>query len=273
MHSALIASAFMVTIAAAVRSTWSPCGLSMLATITPMGQRGRGHSYRATVGWFMAGSTVGGVILGAGMLALSWGTHALSLTAGVVVAIVVGASLVAAVSDVGLGGVRLPVHHRQVNERWLDLFRPWVYGAGFGWQIGTGLATYIMTAAVYLMMVDAAFAVGPGVALALGVLFGLVRGCAVFLGRGITSADSLQGFHRSFQRHRQLVRRATIGVELGTAVLVAGLWSIRAAVVVGDLVVVGGAIVARRVPEAAAHADSRLRPARPPAAATRQAHP
>ena len=38
-----------------------------------------------------------------------------------------------------LGGFILPVHHRQVNERWLDQFRPWVYGAGFGWQIGDGV--------------------------------------------------------------------------------------------------------------------------------------
>ena len=44
-----------------------------------------------------------------------------------------------------IGGFRLPVHYRQVNERWLDQFRPWVYGAGFGWQIGAGLATYIKT--------------------------------------------------------------------------------------------------------------------------------
>ena len=60
---------------------------------------------------------------------------------------------VAAASDARLGGFHLPFHSRQVNERWLDQFRPWVYGAGFGWQIGAGLVTYIKTAALYLMMV------------------------------------------------------------------------------------------------------------------------
>ena len=54
-----------------------------------------------------------------------------------------------------------PIHHRQVNERWLDQFRPWVYGAGFGWQIGAGLATYIKTCAVYLMIVLAALCGQP----------------------------------------------------------------------------------------------------------------
>ena len=57
--------------------------------------------------------------------------------------------------------MRLPIHRRQVNERWLDQYRPWVYGAGFGWQIGTGLSTYITTAAVYLMVVLGALTAGP----------------------------------------------------------------------------------------------------------------
>ena len=35
-----------------------------------------------------------------------------------------------------VGGFRLPSHTRQVNEAWLDEYRGWVYGGGFGWQIG-----------------------------------------------------------------------------------------------------------------------------------------
>ena len=57
------------------------------------------------------------------------------------------------VSDTGTGRGPAAGPHRQVNERWLDAYRPWVYGAGFGFQIGTGLATYITTAAVYLTVV------------------------------------------------------------------------------------------------------------------------
>ena len=71
-------------------------------------------------------------------------------------------------SDTRLGGFRLPFHSRQVNERWLDQFRPWVYGAGFGWQIGAGLVTYIKTAALYLMIVLAALTASPATALAIG---------------------------------------------------------------------------------------------------------
>ena len=88
-------------------------------------------------------------------------------------------------------GCGFPVHHRQVNERWLDQYRPWVYGAGFGWQIGTGLATYITTAAVYLMVVLGALTGRPAAALAVGTGFGLVRGLAVLLTRNLTDPAAL----------------------------------------------------------------------------------
>jgi hypothetical protein len=61
--------ACLVAAAAAVRSTWSPCGLSMLSTITPVSERSKGHSYRSTAAWFVAGATAGGCTLG-GVMAL-----------------------------------------------------------------------------------------------------------------------------------------------------------------------------------------------------------
>ena len=61
--------AAVVPVAAAVRSTWSPCGLSMLSTITPMGERGRGHRYRATAAWFVVGAVLGGPPSGGSMAA------------------------------------------------------------------------------------------------------------------------------------------------------------------------------------------------------------
>ncbi len=52
---ALTLAAVVVAVAAAGRSTWSPCGLSMLSTITPLGERARGHRWGATAAWFVAG--------------------------------------------------------------------------------------------------------------------------------------------------------------------------------------------------------------------------
>ena len=58
-----------LAVAAAVRSTWSPCGLSMLSTVTPIAERGRGHRFWVTATWFVVGSLLGGACLG-GLAAL-----------------------------------------------------------------------------------------------------------------------------------------------------------------------------------------------------------
>ena len=138
----------------------------MLSTITPLSERAKGHSYRSTAGWFVLGGAAGGATLGVAMAGLAAGVRSLHLSPTVLGLCALGAAVTAAVSDAGIAGVRLPVHRRQVNERWLDQYRPWVYGAGFGWQIGAGLVTYITTAAVYLMIVLGALTAAPVAALA-----------------------------------------------------------------------------------------------------------
>jgi hypothetical protein len=228
----LAAAAVAIAVVAAASSTWSPCGVSMLATITPLAERGRGHRYTRTATWFVAGSVLGGATLGIGMAALAAGVRSLGISAVLVAALACGASGLAAAADARLAGFRLPVHHRQVNERWLDQFRPWVYGAGFGWQIGAGLVTYIKTSAVYLMIVLAALTSDPWVALSIGALFGLVRGLAVFLGRGITSARSLAAFHRRFTDAWPVVLGVVVACETAAAVLGASFLSLWAAVAV-----------------------------------------
>jgi len=85
-----------------------------------------------------------------------------------------------------------------VNERWLDRYRSWVYGAGFGWQIGVGVATYIKTAGVYALIVLAALTGSPLAALLLCTSFGLVRGLAVLLTARVDSPEALVAFHRRF---------------------------------------------------------------------------
>jgi hypothetical protein len=219
MTASLILAAVVVTVMAAVRSTWSPCGLSMLASITPLSEAGRGHRYRTTATWFVVGSTVGGAMLGLLVAGLARAVAALSLTPGQAILIALGATAVAFASDLNLGGFHLPVHHRQVNERWLDQFRPWVYGAGFGWQIGTGLATYIMTAGVYLLIALAALTGRPWLGLVCGLLFGVTRGLSVLLGRHITSTATLRSFHARFYGLGATARRGTLAVEVLAATL------------------------------------------------------
>jgi len=255
----MIIGAGVVTVAAAVRSTWSPCGLSMLASITPLSEVGRGHRFRTTASWYVLGSLGGGASLGLCVAALSVAVGAISLTSHEVILVALVASAAAVISDTGSVRFRLPVHHRQVNERWLDRFRPWVYGVGFGWQIGTGIATYIMTAGVYLMIVLSALSGEPWLGLAFGLLFGLVRGLSVCLGRHITSTEALTEFHRRFYAWGPAVRRITVAVEAMATVLFAGLLSPWAAVVLGvaSLLWTVAWAVRRRPPVVAAKAQSR----------------
>lgn len=243
-------------LAAAARSTWSPCGLSMLSTITPLSERAKGHSYRATATWFIAGATVGGATLGSVMALGAAGVRSLHLSDVALGTVGLAAALVAAISDSGAAGVRVPIHRRQVNERWLDHYRPWVYGAGFGWQIGTGLATYITTACVYLVIVLGALTTIPMAAFLLGALFGMLRGFAVLLTRKQTTPAGLLAFHRAFAAAGPKVGTVVVGVEVSVSVaLAASLRSSMALVLVATaaLVVAGGVAVRH------------LRPARRPA--------
>ena len=219
MSLALTLIAFLIAVTAAVRSTWSPCGLSMLSTITPLAEQGRGHRFRSTASWFVIGAVVGGLTLGLAMAALAAVIATFGLAPATLLALATAALLVTAGSDSRLLGHQLPNHPRQVNERWLDQYRSWVYGAGFGWQIGVGLAPYIMTAAVYALIVLGALTASPPTALALGVTFGLVRGLAILLGLSITSPASLVAFHRRFDAWREPVRRGTVVVQAVAATI------------------------------------------------------
>jgi hypothetical protein len=136
--------------------------------------------------------------------------------------IVASSAVVVAASDARVVGFALPTHRRQVNERWLDQYRPWVYGGGFGWQIGTGLATYITTAAVYLLVVVAAVGGNPMLALVGGALFGLTRGLAVLLTRHVRTADDLRRVHAAVQHAGPALHDALLGLEVAVATAAAG---------------------------------------------------
>ena len=166
----MVIAGVLVALAAATRGMWSPCGLSMLTSINPVAERGRRHRYSVTAAWFILGGTLGGLTLGVVAALLAVLVAAVGLSIDARVAIGAGAALLAVLVDQGAVGVEMPVLRRQVNERWLDEFRGWFYGVGFGWQIGVGVATYVMTAAVGLTVVVASLSGRPAVAVAICVL-------------------------------------------------------------------------------------------------------
>ncbi len=225
----LVALGVTVSLAAAIRSTWSPCGASMLSTLTPLSERARGARFATTASWFGAGAVLGGAALGGLGAALAAVVHTVAPgTADVPGVRLAAAGALAAAGLVDLALARRgPLGHgRQVNERWLDQFRPWVYGAGFGVQIGCGLATYVTTAAVYLVVALGALTGSPALALSLGVAFGLVRGLAVLVGRPVRTPEALRRLHARFDALDGASRRIMVVVELAAAPLaLVGAWA------------------------------------------------
>lgn len=251
MTALVIILASAVAAAAAIRSTWSPCGLSMLSTITPLGERARSYRWGASAAWFIAGAVLGGATLAAGAAILAAGVAALDLSVEARVGIAAGLTAITLASDLNLGGFRLPAHTRQVNETWLDQFRSWVYAGGFGWQIGVGVATYITTAAVYLMVGLAALTASPLAAFAIVTGFGLVRGLAVLLGKGLTTPQKMMALHRRLEEALPAAQRFVVAVQALVLAIAAGAaWGPAPAVV---LAAAGVAAVVARRPRPAVH--------------------
>jgi hypothetical protein len=251
----LIVLAVVVAVAAAVRSTWSPCGQSMLSTITPLAERTRRHRFAVTATWFVVGATLGGATLGAGTAALAALLGAsVDVTSSGALAIAAVLAAVAAASDLRLFGLQLPYHCRQVNELWLNRYRAWVYGAGFGWQVGVGISTFIMTAGVYLLIALAVLTTNPLAAFGIGIVFGLVRGLAVVPARHITTPEALRRFHQRFDALGPWTRRSMIVVELAVSLVAAvAAWGLvtSGVVTLGVAVVAAIAFTARRRPSRA----------------------
>jgi len=232
MASLYLTLGLVTALLSAARSTWSPCGLSMLSSITPFGERARGTRFAWTAEWFIAGGLLGGASLG-GLVALAArtvtglsgattplnGEPAMALGAFIAMMAIAGSA-----ADLGLMGPILPLIRRQVDDGWMRRLRPWVYGFGFGWQIGFGFTTYLMTAGVALTV---ALAVAAGVSsasvlptLAVCSSFGLARGLTVLLGGKASTPSRLRSIHSYLERFEKPARLAASVSQAGVCVAV-----------------------------------------------------
>jgi hypothetical protein len=222
MSAAIVVFGIVAAVAAAARSTWSPCGQSMISQLTPLGEASRGNRYRNSATYYIVGAITGGITLGVLTAALALGVDALDLSTSTAVALVAGAALLGALIDTGALGIAPPFLRRQVNELWLNRYRSWVYAGGFGWQIGTGITTYIMTAAVFVTIAIAALTASPVAAFGIALTFATVRGLAVLLAVHARTPAALISLHRRFDAWGEPVRRAVIAAQvvIGAAALV-----------------------------------------------------
>lgn len=191
----------------------------MLSSITPLGERGRNNRWWVTAVAYVAGSMAGGALIGTvcgGLGSLAPRAPLVALAALAVVA------LLGVLAELGMAGLRVPTNHRQVNERWLDLYRGWVYGVGFGFQLGLGVITIVTSAATYVVLAAAVFAHSAVGGLAVGATFGLARSLPVLLTASARTPGDLRALHRRNAAWALAVRRTALGgqaVTCGLAIL------------------------------------------------------
>jgi len=203
----------------AMRATWSPCGQSMLASLTPVGERSRGSSWPVTATAYAVGATGGGALTGlalggAGTLlpgGLGWRGPALLAT--LLVALAIDAT--------PLRG-RLLRARGQVNEDWMARYRGWVYGLGFGARLGVGFTTLVSCAAVYATFVSELLAGSPAIGVLIGTTFGMVKALALLPAGTGRDQRSLHALHRALARWDSPAARAVVAGELILCVAVIG---------------------------------------------------
>jgi hypothetical protein len=186
----------------------------MLASITPLGERARRANWTTTTAILILGSALGGAAVGtlSGLL----GSIALGG-----VGIEGRLLLVAAVLSAGiaweLAREGVPGPRRQVDERWLDRYRSWVYGLGFGVQLGAGVTTVVVSSAVYVVCVAAFASAHVGTGAAIGACAGALRGGTVLAGAKVASPERLVSFHQRMHALRRPVRSSALLAQVALA--------------------------------------------------------
>ena len=171
----------------------------MLASITPLGERGRHGHWSVTAVAFALGAALAGAALGA----IAGGIGSVVL-GSVSTAARLGTLALAALLAIGVDArvARVPGPRRQVDERWLVRFRGWVYGLGYGSQLGVGVATVVSSAATYVAVLAAVLVAGAGRGALVMGSYGVVRGLSLLAGATVQRPDQLLALHARLERGR-----------------------------------------------------------------------
>ena len=159
----------------------------MLTSISPLGERARASRWWLTTTAYVVSSLVGGLALGLVAALLGGLVPAPRRSSPAAYLLVAGALVGGLVLDLGVAGRHLPTWRRQVDRTWLDRYRGWVVGVGFGAQLGFGLVTIITSATTYAVALLCLLSGDPAVGMLVGGTFGLVRALpSAFMGRVVT---------------------------------------------------------------------------------------
>lgn len=191
----------------------------MLTSITPLGERGRGFRWGVTLGFMLLGSGLGAAAVGVLLGLLGDATVGSASGAGAEWRLYLLAALLGAAFfvEAGIAGLSVPTIRRQVDERWLNAYRGWVYGFGFGVQLGAGVVTIVSTASVYVTFAACWLAGAPLPGLLIGAVFGAARAAPLFGARRVRDPGALQELGQRLVRWARPVSRAALAGELTLA--------------------------------------------------------
>lgn len=183
----------------------------MLSSISPLGERARASSWRATTTAYLIASTLAGTAFG-GLLGALGG--ALGDRGRRVAALALAVALAGLLVTELLG--RLPSWQRQVDVGWIGRYRGWVTGLGYGAQLGLGVVTIITSTTTYAALALALLGGSAGRGAAVGLTFGLVRALPSVLMRQVDTPAGLRRVFEGLEVWRtpadRVARVATTGV-------------------------------------------------------------
>jgi hypothetical protein len=194
----------------------------MLASITPLGERSRRQRYPVTLAAFTLAAASSSAAAGAAAGLV--GRAVLPAGLASTTRLLIGLGIVAAAVGVDAAGAapRIPSLHRQVDERWLRVYRGWVYAAGYGAQLGVGVATLITTAAIYAMYALAVLTASPELGAVLIAAHGAGRAVGVLGGVTIRTQRDLLRVHAALRRFEAPAATMLLLAEAGIVVALAG---------------------------------------------------
>jgi hypothetical protein len=192
----------------------------MLSSISPLGERARASRWWLTTTAYLAGSLLGGAVVGVLAALVGALVPATARSSPWLLLPLAALLLVTLALDLGITGRALPVWRRQVDVAWLTRYRGWVYGLGFGAQLGFGLVTIVTSATTYAMVAFAALSGNVLAGLVIGAAFGLVRSAPSLLMARVRSAADL---HRVFGRLARLAAPADWLARAALVVAASGL--------------------------------------------------
>jgi MFS family permease len=213
-----IAVGAIVAVLGALRAAFSPCGQSMLASLTPYAEVARGSRWSITTASFSAGAVMAGALGG-----LIWGGVGSLLPGGRWHLIAAAIALITALCiDATPLRRRLPLTKRQVNEDWMVTYRGWIYGVGFGAQLGLGFITLVACASIYATFAIELLSGSVVAGIAIGAIFGATKAAALLPAGRAKERHSLLALHRRLLALEQLSIGAVVVAELAAVVIVAG---------------------------------------------------